>query len=69
MRNALLLVGIVLIASIAAPQSSVLELAVKSYPDPTNSYPDSHLYVAIARNVSKHQILSASCEIGWRVRG
>jgi hypothetical protein len=55
MRNTVLVLVLFCLVTVAATQSSVLELAVKSYPDPTKTYPDSHLYVAIAKNVSNHQ--------------
>jgi hypothetical protein len=56
MRNLLLSVGTVVLASIAAAQSSPLQLTVESHPDPTNSLPKSRRYVTIAKNISNQRV-------------
>ncbi len=51
-----LALGLLLIASIGHAQIPLVTLTVESHPDPTNAYPDSHLYLAFAKNVSAQRV-------------
>jgi hypothetical protein len=56
MCHTLVALTMVLFSSFAAAQSSVLLLTVQSRLDPTNSNPDSHLYLAFAKNISRSRL-------------
>jgi hypothetical protein len=69
MRKVLLALGVVLLAFIACAQSSLLIITVRSQTDPTNSHPDSRLYIATAKNVSDQRVYLPAAKLAGGYSG
>jgi hypothetical protein len=69
MRNALLVVAVALVSTVAGSRSPVLSLTMQSRPDPTNLHSDSHLYLAIAKNGSRARLYLPAAKLSGGYAG
>lgn len=69
MRTLLIFLSSILALNILDAQSPVLRLTIQSQRDPTNSHPESRLYIAFAENVSVKSVYLPSAELAGGYAG